>query len=125
MHPDVAVTRSCSSPEPEQRNVGLRIKWRCGPARIAYRLGLHPSTVHKVLTRYRCPPLAWTDRGADPCSHSRGVDADERRQLVEPTLAREGPLDAPDDLKERHGSRCGRVSSMSVPVARADLATFR
>jgi Integrase core domain len=28
---------------------------------IAYRLRLKPSTVHKVLTRYQAPRLAWTD----------------------------------------------------------------
>ena len=30
--------------------------------RIAFRLGLNPSTVHRVLARYRCPPLAHLDR---------------------------------------------------------------
>ena len=41
--------------------VGLRVSRRWGPARIAYRLGLTVSTVHKILRRYGCPPLAWTD----------------------------------------------------------------
>ena len=41
--------------------VGLRVSRRWGPARIAYRLGLAVSTVHKILRRYGCPPLAWTD----------------------------------------------------------------
>ncbi len=45
----------------ERRIVGLRITRRWGPARIAYHLGLNPSTVHKVLQRYRCPRLKWTD----------------------------------------------------------------
>ena len=45
----------------ERRIIGLRVSRRWGPARIAYRLGLHPSTVHKVLTRYRMPRLSWTD----------------------------------------------------------------
>ena len=45
----------------EHRIVGLRVTRRWGPARIGYHLGLNPSTVHKVLTRYRCPRLTWTD----------------------------------------------------------------
>jgi len=45
----------------ERRILGLRVSRRWGPARIAYRLDLNPSTVHKVLQRYRCPRLKWTD----------------------------------------------------------------
>jgi transposase InsO family protein len=45
----------------ERRIVGLRVTRRWGPARIGYHLGLNPSTVHKVLQRYRCPRLTWTD----------------------------------------------------------------
>jgi transposase InsO family protein len=48
----------------ERRIVKLRVARRLGPARIAFRLGLNPSTVHKVLARYRCPPLAHLDRGS-------------------------------------------------------------
>lgn len=46
----------------ERRIVGLRVSRQLGPARIAYRLGLHASTVHAVLARYGCPPLAHLDR---------------------------------------------------------------
>ena len=45
----------------ERRILALRVSRRWGPARIAYHLGLNPSTVHKVLTRYGCPRLKWTD----------------------------------------------------------------
>jgi transposase InsO family protein len=45
----------------ERRIVGLRVSRRWGPARIAYLLGLNVSTVHRVLTRFGCPPLRWTD----------------------------------------------------------------
>ncbi len=41
--------------------MGLRVTRRWGPARIAYRLGLNPATVGKVLIRYQAPRLAWTD----------------------------------------------------------------
>jgi len=46
----------------ERRIIGLRVSRRLGPARIGYRLGLPPSTVHAVLARYRCPRLADLDR---------------------------------------------------------------
>jgi transposase InsO family protein len=45
----------------ERRILGLRVSRRWGPARIAYHLGLNPATVHRVLARYRCPRLKWTD----------------------------------------------------------------
>jgi transposase InsO family protein len=48
----------------ERRIVKLRVGKRLGPARIAFRLGLNPSTVHRVLTRYHCPPLAHLDRAS-------------------------------------------------------------
>ena len=41
--------------------MGLRVTRRWGPARIGFHLGLNPSTVHRVLARYRCPRLKWTD----------------------------------------------------------------
>jgi transposase InsO family protein len=45
----------------ERRIVGLRVSRRWGPARIAYHLHLNPATVHRVLVRYGCPPLRFTD----------------------------------------------------------------
>jgi transposase InsO family protein len=59
----------------ERRIVGLRVTRRWGPARIAYHLGLNPSTVHKVLTRYRCPRLTWID----PATGTRIKRIDKRR----------------------------------------------
>jgi transposase InsO family protein len=46
----------------ERRIIGLRVTRRWGPARIGYLLGLHPSTVHKVLSRYGMSRLTWQDR---------------------------------------------------------------
>jgi len=46
----------------ERRIIKLRVTRRWGPARIGYHLGLHPSTVHRVLSRYRLARLAWLDR---------------------------------------------------------------
>ncbi|MEW1741423.1 IS481 family transposase, partial [Nocardia beijingensis] len=46
----------------ERRIIKLRLARRWGPARIAYLLGMHPATVHRVLTRYRLARLRWLDR---------------------------------------------------------------
>ena len=46
----------------ERRIIKVRVTRRWGPARIAYLLGLHPSTVHRVLARYRLARLSWLDR---------------------------------------------------------------
>jgi transposase InsO family protein len=46
----------------ERRIIKVRVMRRWGPARIGYLLGVHPSTVHRVLTRYRLAKLRWLDR---------------------------------------------------------------
>lgn len=46
----------------ERRIIKVRVIRRWGPARIAYLLGLQPSTVHRVLTRYGLAKLRWLDR---------------------------------------------------------------
>jgi transposase InsO family protein len=46
----------------ERRIIKVRVLRRWGPARIGYLLGLHPSTVHRVLTRYGLAKLRWLDR---------------------------------------------------------------
>ena len=46
----------------ERRIIKVRVLRRWGPARIGYLLGLHPSTVHRVLTRYGVAKLRWLDR---------------------------------------------------------------
>jgi transposase InsO family protein len=48
----------------ERRIIKVRVIRRWGPARIAYLLGLHPSTVHRVLARYRLARLSWLDRAS-------------------------------------------------------------
>lgn len=47
----------------ERRIIAVRVNRRWGPARIGYLRGIHPSTVHRVLSRYRLAKLAWLDRG--------------------------------------------------------------
>ena len=46
----------------ERRIIKVRVVRRWGPARIGYLLGLHPSTVHRVLARYGMAKLRWLDR---------------------------------------------------------------
>lgn len=46
----------------ERRIIAVRVNRRWGPARIAFLLGLHPSTVNKVLSRVGLSRLAWQDR---------------------------------------------------------------
>jgi len=46
----------------ERRIIALRVNRRWGPARIGYLLGIQPSTVHKVLSRFGLAKLSWLDR---------------------------------------------------------------
>jgi transposase InsO family protein len=46
----------------ERRIISLRVNLRWGPERIGYRLGIQPSTVHRVLSRYGLAKLKWQDR---------------------------------------------------------------
>ncbi|MFJ6281352.1 IS481 family transposase [Arthrobacter subterraneus] len=46
----------------ERRIIAMRVNRRWGPARIGYYLGIHPSTVHRVLARYGLARLSWLDR---------------------------------------------------------------
>ncbi|MEV0084010.1 IS481 family transposase [Saccharopolyspora sp. NPDC050642] len=48
----------------ERRIIKVRVLRRWGPARIAYLLGLNPSTVHRVLARYRIARLSHLDRAS-------------------------------------------------------------
>src|SRR6478752_10579487 len=43
----------------ERRIIKVRVIRRWGPAQIGYLLGIHISTVHKVLTRYGLAKLRW------------------------------------------------------------------
>jgi transposase len=57
--------RSCPHQTPpviESQIEELRRTLKLGPARIGYRLGVPPSTVHRVLTRLGISRLSWMDR---------------------------------------------------------------
>jgi transposase InsO family protein len=51
------------TPAPVERRIEqLRRRHKLGPARIGYRLGVAPSTVHRVLCRQELNRLSWMDR---------------------------------------------------------------
>lgn len=82
----------------ERRVIGMRVSRRWGPARIAYRLGMQPSTVHKILRRYGCPPLSWTDPAT-------GVRIKWARRKVHGYVH-----DAPGDMVHVDIKKLGRIS---------------
>jgi transposase InsO family protein len=49
-------------PRVERQIIRLRTEFKLGPARLGYRLGVAPSTVHRVLVRHGMHRLAWMDR---------------------------------------------------------------
>jgi transposase len=60
-------SRPVSSPQRtsvrrERRIIAIRVNLRWGPARIGFLLGIHPSTVHRVLSRFGLARLSWLDR---------------------------------------------------------------
>jgi transposase InsO family protein len=92
--------RTCphrTSERRERRVVGLRVSRRWGPARIAYHLGMNPATVHRILTRYGCVRLRWTDpaTGAPVRAKRREVIRYER--------------EAPGDLVHVDVKKLGRI----------------
>ena len=46
----------------ERRIIKVRVIRRWGPARIGFLLGVHPSTVYRVLSRFGMARLTWLDR---------------------------------------------------------------
>ncbi|MFC4755382.1 helix-turn-helix domain-containing protein, partial [Dietzia aurantiaca] len=81
----------------ERRVLGMRVSRRWGPARIAYHLGMHPSTVHKILSRYGCLRLSFTDPAT-----GAPVRANTRRP-------RRYEHDAPGDLVHVDIKKLGRI----------------
>jgi transposase InsO family protein len=98
----------------ERRIIGLRISQRLGPARIAFRLGLNPSTVHRVLERYRCPRLACLDRAtAVPV---RRYERDRPGELVHVDVKKLGNI--PDGGGWRFlGQQAGRHNKQATTTA--------
>jgi transposase InsO family protein len=68
----------------ERRILKVRVTRRWGPARIGFLLGIHPSTVHKVLTRFGVARLTHLDRanGAALRQRPRSYERDQPGELV-------------------------------------------
>jgi transposase InsO family protein len=99
----------------ERRIVRLRVGKRLGPARIGARLGLPASTVHAVLTRYGCPPLAHLDRGSG--RRVRRYERPRPGELVHVDVKKPGNI--PDGGGWRiHGRRAGKRNSQATTTVR-------
>ncbi len=109
--------RSCPHQTPakvEQRIVALRRREKLGPARIAGRLELCPSTVHRVLVRHRCNRLAWMDRPTGRVI--RRYEHDEPGDLVHVDIKKLGKV-PPGGGWKVHG-RAARPSTHKTRVRR-------
>lgn len=70
----------------------MRVLRRWGPARIGYLLGIHPSTVHRVLARYGVAKLRWLDRPTDRAS--RRIETTRCGELVQIDVKKLGKIPA-------------------------------
>jgi hypothetical protein len=93
------------------RNAPLSETGRLGPARIAFRLGLAPPTVHAVLARYGCPRLAHLDRATGV--PVRCYERDRPGELVHVDVKKLGNI--PDGGGHRvHGRQAGKRNSQAA-----------
>ncbi|WP_426623129.1 IS481 family transposase [Leifsonia sp. McL0607] len=79
----------------ERRIVALRFRWRWGPHRISYHLGVPRSTVGRVLARYRMPLLHHLDQATGlPIRKPRAVRYEHARpgQLVHVDIKKLGRI---------------------------------
>jgi transposase InsO family protein len=76
----------------ERRIIKVRVLRRWGPHRIGYLLGLHPSTVHRVLTRYGLAKLRWLDRATGRVI--RRIDSARPGDLVHVDVKKLGKIPA-------------------------------
>jgi transposase InsO family protein len=92
----------------ERRIIKVRVVRRWGPARIGYLLGLHPSTVHRVLARYGLARLRWLDRATGRVI--RRYEHDAAGELVHVDIKKLGKI--PDGGGHRVvGRQAGRKNS--------------
>ena len=96
----------------ERRIIKLRVTARLGPARIAWALHLNPSTVYRVLRRYRCPRLAHLDRAAKV--PVRRYERDRPGELIHVDVKKLGNI--PDGGGHRiHGKARGNRHRAATP----------
>lgn len=96
----------------ERRIIKIRLQRRWGPARIAYLLGLPPSTVHRVLARYRMARLRWLDRAT--AAPVRRYEHDAPGDLIHVDIKKLGNI--PDGGGHRAlGRRAGARNRTSTP----------
>lgn len=97
-----------------------------GPARIGHRLGLNPSTVHRVLARRGCPPLAHLDLATRRELRAQVVRYERERpgELVHVDIKKLGRI--PDGGGHRiHGRVHGtRNSRAHTPLRRSGHAVL-
>jgi transposase InsO family protein len=74
----------------ERRIIKVRVTRRWGPARIGFLLGIAPSTVGKVLRRYRVPRLADLDRATGQAI--RRYERDRPGELVHVDIKKLGNI---------------------------------
>lgn len=103
-------------PRQERRIVKVRLDRRWGPARIAYLLGLNPSTVHRVLRRYQLARLRHLDRATG--TPIRRYEHPAPGDLVHVDIKKLGNI--PNGGGHRvHGRGTGRRNARASTPARA------
>ena len=102
----------------ERRIIKVRVLRRWGPARIGYLLGLHPSTVHRVLTRYGMAKLRWLDRPTGRVI--RRIESASCGELVHVDVKKLGKIPAGGgwrmlgNIAGRHNSRADKRSGIKA-----------
>jgi transposase InsO family protein len=98
----------------ERRIINVRVLRRWGPARIAYLLGLNPSTVHRVLTRYRLARLTHLDRATGAVV--RRYERERPGELIHVDVKKLGNIPDGGGHKVLGRSAGTRNSTASVPI---------
>ena len=99
----------------ERRIIKVRVLWRWGPARIAGLLKLNPSTVHRVLVRYRINRLAHMDRATGRVI--RRYEYPQPGGLVHVDIKKLGNIPDGGGHKVHGRATGGRHNTRSRPIA--------